>query len=417
MLEELQLLNYWLASKDPAFLQKYGLDVSFFFALNHVAVWVAQFQERTGVLPTIETVTVEFEDFRELTDLDPIEYLVAVLKENKAFVEIRPLITESVELVNEGKTLEAIWKIRDDMERLIRKYNNKTVRYDWVKDAPSRFERYLENHGKEGLKGLTTGIPGLDEATGGWREDDLILLSARTGEGKSFWGVFFAYTVWLELKKAGSTRPVVYISTEMPEIEVAYRLDTLRSHLSNRALNDGQLPDPSVYKEYLEELAKSSCSFIILSEEANGGRPFTPNDIRAIIEVEKPAFIVVDQLYDISDGFGETDIRKRIVSVSNQIRDINLATKTPTLLIAQSGRGAAREAKKNPDATPELYDIQESDNPAQKATRVLTLRLIGDVFKLSLKKNRRGKRGLDFYVKVDLDKGIWAESPVETSVF
>ena len=204
----------------------------------------------------------------------------------------------------------------------------------------------------------------------------------------------------------------------MPQLEISYRLDTLKRHFSNTALNQGKLQDHELYREYLEELSKKDTSFLILSQEANNGKAFTPNDIRAIIESEKPAFMVIDQLYDISDGTGERDIRKRIVNATSAIRDINLYTRTPTMLIAQAGREAAKNAKKDPTVTPELYEIQESDNPAQKATRVITLRLIGgDLFKLSLKKNRGGRKDVDVFFRVKIDTGIWEEDTVDTSIF
>jgi replicative DNA helicase len=275
----------------------------------------------------------------------------------------------------------------------------------------------MKRHGHTGLWGLPTGIKTLDELTGGWRNDDLVLLAGRTNEGKSMVGGFFAYHAWRALQTANINSPVIYITTEMPELEVSFRLDTLKAHFSNRALNEGHLPEHELYQEYLQELKKKDTSFLILSEEANGGRPFTPLDIRALIESEKPAFMVIDQLYDLSDGTSESDIRKRIVRVTNGIRETNLYTQTPMMLIAQAGRNAAKEAKKDPNATPELFDIQESDNPAQKATRVLTLRLLNDTFKMSLKKNRGGKKDQDIFMKADLDSGYWEENFPETLVF
>jgi replicative DNA helicase len=231
-------------------------------------------------------------------------------------------------------------------------------------------------------------------------------------------GGYFAYMAWKSLQLAGIDQPVIYITTEMPELEIAYRLDTLKAHFPNRALNDGKLADAELYKEYLEELQKKDTSFLILSQESNGGNPFTPADIKLITESERPAFVVVDQLYDLSDGTSERDIRKKIVNVSNGIREVNLYTQTPMMLIAQAGREAAKEGKKDTNATPELYSIQESDNPAQKATRVLTLRLIdNNLFKMSLKKNRGGKRDEDVYMRVDLDTGIWNETTVEEAIF
>lgn len=418
MLEELQVINHWLVSKDPYFFRKIGIDRSYFVALPEVVEWIEQFCDDTGQTPTLETVAVEFEDFRILKELDPIDYNVNILREQKAYMEYRPILVANSKELKDGNTIEAMYKMKNNIDVLLKKYTGKIGHYDWVKHAIERYYKYMEKHGQEGLSGLTTGIKKLDELTGGWKADDLILLAGRTNEGKSWVGGFFAYVVWRSLQQVkDNTDPVIYITTEMPELEIAYRLDTLKAHFSNRKLNDGKLPDHELYREYLEGLSKSDNSFLIMSQDSNGGNPFKPSDIRAIIESERPAFIVIDQLYDLSDGTGERDIRKKIVNVSNGIRETNLYTQTPIMLLAQAGRESAREAKKDPNAAPELYQIQESDNPAQKATRVITMRKIDDVFKLSLKKNRGGVKDKDVFMRADLDSGIWEESSEDELVF
>ena len=66
------------------------------------------------------------------------------------------------------------------------------TRYDWVKNALDRYKQYMEKHGKEGIPGLPTGHSMLDSLTGGWRDDDLILLSGRTNE-KSLVGLILLF--------------------------------------------------------------------------------------------------------------------------------------------------------------------------------------------------------------------------------
>lgn len=417
MLYELQFLNHWLESKDPFLPRKHGLDPSYFVTMKDAVQWVERFRDDTRSLPTAETLTNQFEDFRKLKDLDPVEFVVSELREQRAYMDYRPILVSNATSVKEGNTIEAMWKMRNDIDGLLKKFSGKMTRYDWVKNSMDRYLKYMEKHGREGLVGLGSGLPDLDVLTGGWKEDDLILLAGRTNEGKSQVGSFFSYNVWLNLVKASINDPVIYISTEMPEYEVGWRLDTLRSHFSNRKLNEGKLANHEDYLDYVNELKKKETSFLIMTQEQNGGRAFTTGDIRAIIESEKPAFVVVDQLYDISDGTDERDIRRRIVNVSNQIREINLSTLTPTMLIAQAGRESAKEAKKDAKAAPELHQIQESDNPAQKATKVITLRKFDNVFKLSLKKNRGGERDKDVYVRADLDTGIWTPTSEEELVF
>lgn len=418
MIEELQLVNHWLESKEPNFLATNGIDRSYFIALGDVVEFIENFRDQNkGALPPAELVAVEFDSFQRLTDLAPVEYLVNQVKEAKAYIEFMPVLQEAAKLLNEGKTFESIFKVRQDVDELIKKYSTRGPGYDWVKDAIERYQEYMKKHGKSELAGLPTGIPELDELTGGWLEDDLILLTGRLNEGKSLLGTFFSFKVWMALKKAGIDRPVGYVSTEMSALEVAYRLDTLKAHFSNRALREGRLQDVELYREYLESLSKEKNGFIILSQEQNNFSSFRTTDILAFVESERPAFLCIDQLYDVIDIRGEWDIRKRIVNATREIRNINLTTKTPTMLLVQAGREAAKDGRKNPNATPEADQVQESDAPAQKATRMLSLRRIGDTFKLSLKKNRSGKKDVDVYLRSDIDTGVYEPITEEELVF
>lgn len=408
MIEEIQLINYWLNSKDFAFLEKHELNPSYFIATQDIVKFINQYIHDYKDFPTYELLCEQFENFKKIEELDNLQYLIDTIKEQKAYVEYKQSLLKSVDLINEGKTFEAISLMQSELEKLIKAHTSSYSKYDWVKDAELRFEEYMKRHTKGEIKGLPIGHSKFDEITGGIMEDDLILLVGRTNEGKSLMATYFAYKVWEYLHKNNIDRPVVYISTEMSEFEMSFRLDTLKAHFSNKALNLGKLSNPDVYKEYLEDLKQLTPSFIILTEEHNKGRKFTPFDIRRIIEVEKPALIVIDQLYDLRDTSGEKDIRKRIINIVEIIRQINLTTKTPMLLVAQANRQAAINSKKDNEAVPELENIQESDNPAQKSTKVLTMKRIDkSTIKLSLKKNRSGERDIDFYFKVDIDLGIW----------
>jgi len=417
MIEEISLINHWLKSKDVGFLHKHNIDRTYFFVLKNAVTWIEDFIRQTGTTPSPELVATEFEDFKKLENLDSVDYIISKLKEEKLYTEYRPVLESNAALLNDGKVMEAVWKMKSDAEALLTKYTASSEYHDWVKHALKRYDMYMEKHGQSGLAGIPTGISKLDELTGGWKDDDLILVTARLSEGKSLLGGYFTYHAWRYVQEAGVNAPVIYISTEMPELEIAYRMDTLKYHLSNTELSQGKLKDADLYRECLEELQKKDSSLLILGQDANGGRAYTPADIQRLIYSERPALICIDQLYDIDDGTGERDIRKRIVNVSTAIRNINLATKTPTILIAQAGRDAAKTAKKDILATPEIHDIQESDNPAQKATKILALRLVGDVLKMTLKKARGGKRDVDMFMRVDIDRGFWEEESPECLAF
>ena len=166
----------------------------------------------------------------------------------------------------------------------------------------------------------------------------------------------------------------------------------------------------------MERLNQFEQDYFIVTQN-DFGRNLTPIDIEALIEEKKPALVIIDQLYDIYDGTGERDIRKRIINATNALRTLNLKSGIPFIVMAQAGRESARAAKKDQKATPELEQIQESDNPAQKATKVLALHLYNDILTISLKKHRDGEKGGNLYYKLNIDQGIWTETDEDTLNF
>lgn len=421
MSTERQLITHWLNSGDPAFLAKNGISEEFFIALREQIDWIKDYYSRYKTLPLMRTLATEFDDVVEMVDLEPVGYLSDVLRNDRLYQTYRPALIQLAQDINGSSSsiYGVLLEHRQHLDAVLKDFSPLGGAIDWVSDSMDRYLRYMEIHGKDvGLRGITTGIASLDVLTGGWEKDDFVLVTGRLNEGKSFVALYFAYIAWFTTLCAGVKKPVVYVSTEMPYAKVAQRLDTMHGHFSSNALRDGKLENADNYREFTEALAKKDCGFYVLTEADNGGRPFVPTDIQGIIARYDPCLLVIDQLYDISDGTNETDIRKQIVRVTGMLRDINLNTCVPMIVVSQSGRGAVHESKKDKEATPELHHIQESDNPAQKATKVVTLRLVADdLLKLSLKKNRDGKRNVDMFMKVQLDTGYWEEASEESAVF
>ena len=89
------------------------------------------------------------------------------------------------------------------------------------------------------------------------------------------------------------------------------------------------------------------------------------------------------------------------------MRTLNLKSGIPFIVMAQAGRESARAAKKDQKATPELEQIQESDNPAQKATKVLALHLYNDILTISLKRIQRWRKGGNLYYRLNIDQKVF----------
>ena len=118
MRNEIQLINHYIKSRDTNFLNDNNVDVSFFISTLEIIEWIEEYKGRNNSLPTIETVENQFNDFEIIEELDAVPFLVDELRKNKVYMEYRPLLMESAEMMADGQVIEAVNKMRVDVEQL-----------------------------------------------------------------------------------------------------------------------------------------------------------------------------------------------------------------------------------------------------------------------------------------------------------
>src|SRR5690606_20968186 len=90
---------------------------------------------------------------------------------------------------------------------------------------------------------VPTGFFDLDEMTNGWQESELIILAARPSMGKT--------ALALNMTEAAAVdhgRPVLFVSLEMSELELAERLLCARSGVNSHLLRKGRLNSEDMQK-------------------------------------------------------------------------------------------------------------------------------------------------------------------------
>ena len=99
MRNEIQLINHYINSRDINFLIANNIDPSFFTSTSEIIEWVEDYVKSNKSLPTLETVKDKFEDFEIIGELDAVPYLVDELRKNKIYMEYRPILMESAEMM------------------------------------------------------------------------------------------------------------------------------------------------------------------------------------------------------------------------------------------------------------------------------------------------------------------------------
>jgi replicative DNA helicase len=221
---------------------------------------------------------------------------------------------------------------------------------------------YLGQARAGGLAGVSTGLRDLDTITLGL-SPGLYLLAAATGTGKT------AIAGQVALHVAEQHGPVVYVSMELTDVDLAVRLVSVITNIRKEKLVTGAL-SPEQTQQVLDAIERLSHSRLHIVF----GSGYASADVRAYalqvqaIEGFKPALIVVDYVQLLRDEEGDGRLRERNVSAAaRRLKDLSGELGVPVFALVQLNRNRASRV----DKRPQLADLRESGDLENSADSVL----------------------------------------------
>jgi len=220
--------------------------------------------------------------------------------------------------------------------------------------------RVAYEQGGRPLLGLSTGLPKIDEYTGGLKPDELWIIGATTSTGKTAAALGIALTV------ARQGVGVIYFSLEMSAESLVARLLSAETNIPPLRLRRGLL-SAEEYEDVVQAgEALRSLPLLIID------RSFTSEELSqhalTIAEHEDIGLVVVDYAQILRDAptFGEAH---RIGAISGNMRELARPTNlnAPVILVSQLNRAiSGRE-----DKLPMLSDLKGASDLEQDAEVVL----------------------------------------------
>lgn len=263
-------------------------------------------------------------------------------------------------------------------------------------DLVSSLEREISaiQDGQQSSPGLRSGLASLDALTYGHRPEDVIVLAADPGWGKTTLALQVAMYASIELKKS-----VLVFSLDQSAKELAERMLSYRANVSlSKFRKAGLLPGDWDRVRSQVEVLKGVNLFI------DGTARQTPATIRArcrnIQARHGLDLVVIDYLQLLR---GHENMRNRDERVGEQSHDIKALAKdlkVPIYLLCQVNRSKYQRAEG--DRTPKLSDLRESGSIEQDANLVLMLHhpaklkpdLPQDQVELHIVKQKQGPTGV-----------------------
>ena len=211
--------------------------------------------------------------------------------------------------------------------------------------------------------GLTTGWRDLDEAIGGLRPKELLVIGARPGQGKTAAALNIADHVGTRLGL-----PVLFASMEMTEAELTQRRISSAArvplhHIVRHQVTDGEWDKISRAMDRLTDTGLHIDDTSAQSPAHIRGR------LRAMARTGKAArLLVIDYLGFMAAPRAESR-QQAVAELARQCKNIAREFAVPVILLAQLNRGPATRQ----DKRPALADLRESGEIEQSADIVLLL--------------------------------------------
>ena len=400
---QLQAISKIIASGNMNLIEDNLLTEEYFIGYEDIYQFITEHYKQYHQVPDKATLLGKFPDIElvEVTESD--KYLVDTLREERLYYVAVPKLKEMAKLLKTNANA-AVDFMKSAMKELEPEYRLEGE--DIVANAQHRLEQFEDRKNNQDSWFFTTGFPELDDVIHGiQREEELILIFARTNMGKSFVLAKICEHIW----EIGFN--VGYVSPEMSANSIGYRFDTLYQHFSNKGLMYGADDiDETAYKTYLDDLKSHSNKFIV-STPNDFNKHITVSKLRNYVKQYKLDILAIDGITYLSDErFKKGDNKTTsLTNISEDLMSLSMELHIPILIVAQANRTGVVD--KDKDGTPELESVRDSDGISHNASKVLSIRQKDSKLEIGIPKNRFGKVGGKLHYLWDIDKGLFTYIP------
>lgn len=343
----------------------------------------------------------------DLTECDTPEhlgaaaFLIGEVINLALHLSVRKNVAEAVKALGDGKPREAV----EILDRTVREARDvadvaAVVSLDALADAViDEYERVAN-----GILGIPLPWPTLTQATLGLSAEDLVVLVARAGVGKTWAALLITLVAWLAGKR------VLFVTTEMSQARVSKRFYSLHFKIPYKQFHEGTLP-PAVWQEMREKIRNFKSPRLKL---IGGAFDFSFGALESAVVDFQPELLVIDGAYLLqAEGRDRTE---KAANAFNELKRLGKRRKIPVVAAMQLNRGAA---KKKGDESVGLEDIALSDVVGWNSDVVLALRQTPELradrhLEITTLKLREGAIPEPLKVRWDFSEMEFSEASVST---
>ena len=213
------------------------------------------------------------------------------------------------------------------------------------------------------VTGLPSGFSELDKMTTGFHDDELIILAARPGVGKTAFALNVAQFVGLKTDKT-----VAMFSLEMGAEQLVQRMLASEGLIDSQHLRTGQLTDEEWRKLVVAAGSLDNTSIYIDDTPGIKMSEIRAKARRIAKEKRNLGLIVIDYL-QLIEGPRSESRQQEVSAISRQLKKLAKELHIPVIALSQ----LSRSVEQRQDKRPVLSDIRESGSIEQDADIVAFL--------------------------------------------
>lgn len=281
---------------------------------------------------------------------------------------LRKLIDEATSIVKESYNVKDIGDFLFTAQKKIADVSQglKTAEFKAIQDVLVKTQSDLEKLAtkKGDITGIPTGFYDFDKITSGFHPNQLLIIAARPGMGKTAFALNMATNIAIQSRKS-----VAIFNMEMGAEQLATRMLSSVGQVEGSKLKTGNLEN-SDWKKINEAVSRLSNTRLFIDD--NAGQ--TVADIRAKCRRLKNSpqgldIVIIDYLTLIqSAGKGNTygqNRQQEVSDISRALKTMAMELEIPVIALSQLSRGIEQRKDK-----PVLSDLRESGAIEQDADMV-----------------------------------------------
>lgn len=269
-----------------------------------------------------------------------------------------------------------------------------------MSDICTTVVKRLEDSKDKDLTGLSTGFSDVDRITGGWQKDNLIILAARPGMGKTALALNFSSWSAIEQKKK-----TLFFSLEMSSEQLVSRVLVQRAKIDSNSFRRGNLTGEE-WARLHEQIKVLENSELKVYDDIFNLAQLKSKCIQEQAK-EEIGLIVVDylQLLEVS---GERSREQEISKASRTLKMLSKKCQCPVIALSQ----LSRKVEERPSKRPQLSDLRESGAIEQDAD-IVSFIYRPEYYGIEQTEDGHSTSGLGFYDIAKNRAGSLEQIPVK----